>query len=343
MRKLFWCCAGAGVLAGGLMLAALQACRHPDSFVSRCAVAASGVTVLINPAGVAGPVAERLLQVWHPEGAGEESAAREPDEEAIPDDPIPAPEPAGVAEAPPPPAGPEKPAAGPAPIVIPEEDPEPVAAGPRPGAKEAETGAEHDVPTPPSAREMSAPQAGTGAGEPAEESVAVPARTGPMTMPYCADEEVSPGPMPYATDRVEEPAEARQEEITQHAWRFLKDLFRTKTPGKAAPEGSTKRPGSDPVGAPDCREDRHHHEQAPACPCTGCSHATTPRACQRRPPVTDSGEEESEEPGPRKTHGQTHPFKDGEGDEGCPAHPEVDTMEFRPSDAHLYDWGPGPL
>jgi hypothetical protein len=30
-------------------------------------------------------------------------------------------------------------------------------------------------------------------------------------------------------------------------------------------------------------------------------------------------------------------------DENCPEHPEIDTMEFRPSDGHLYDFGPGSL
>jgi hypothetical protein len=30
-------------------------------------------------------------------------------------------------------------------------------------------------------------------------------------------------------------------------------------------------------------------------------------------------------------------------DEYCPEHPEIDTMEFRPSDRHLYDYGPGSL
>jgi hypothetical protein len=32
-----------------------------------------------------------------------------------------------------------------------------------------------------------------------------------------------------------------------------------------------------------------------------------------------------------------------EDDENCPLHPEIDTMEFRPSDRHLYDYGPGSL
>jgi hypothetical protein len=31
------------------------------------------------------------------------------------------------------------------------------------------------------------------------------------------------------------------------------------------------------------------------------------------------------------------------GDENCPVHPEIDTMEFRPSDGHLYDYGPSAL
>jgi hypothetical protein len=31
------------------------------------------------------------------------------------------------------------------------------------------------------------------------------------------------------------------------------------------------------------------------------------------------------------------------GDENFPVHPEIDTMEFRPSDGHLYDYGPSSL
>jgi hypothetical protein len=41
-------------------------------------------------------------------------------------------------------------------------------------------------------------------------------------------------------------------------------------------------------------------------------------------------------------HQKLHAFG-SQDDEDCPEHPEIDTMEFRPSDCHLYEFGPGSL
>jgi hypothetical protein len=201
---------------------------------------------------------------------------------------------------------------------------------------------EHEGHTLPSTREMPGTQADADIGEPAQESVAVPVQTAPPPMPYCVDEETAPRPMPYAADGGEEPAETHEKEKLQDAWRFWKGLFWTDAPRKAVSAPSRNTP-ADSKGTSSCREGRPDHEQAPACPCTGSTHTPTPRACKRRPPVRDSGEEESEEPPSQTKPCQPHLFQDAEGEEESPAHPEVDTMEFRPSDAHLSDWGPGPF
>jgi len=45
----------------------------------------------------------------------------------------------------------------------------------------------------------------------------------------------------------------------------------------------------------------------------------------------------------RNLHRGLHMIHGGPDDDCGPGHPEIDTMEFRPSDLHLYDFGPSSL
>jgi hypothetical protein len=76
----------------------------------------------------------------------------------------------------------------------------------------------------------------------------------------------------------------------------------------------------------DCR----HKDENPCCP----------HHCQPSGEGTPGGEEASE--AVKAVRRKLSIFKTT-GEDGCLEHPDVDTMEFRPSDRHLYDYGPGPL
>lgn len=150
MRKLFWCCTAAGVLAVGGVCAVAHHAGCPASIVSRGAVAAAA---LIHPLTGLGLTAGRCT--CGP--AGEETAARDDaSNNAVPPEPKPvAPEAVG--------APPTAVAHGPSPIVIREEEP----------TEHEESGTTGTL-CPPATIEPS--------GERAPPC--------PATMPYCTDEGV---------------------------------------------------------------------------------------------------------------------------------------------------------
>jgi hypothetical protein len=191
------------------------------------------------------------------------------------------------------------------------------------------------------------------------------------TMPPCSDDEEVPATMPYAED-----GDGAAEDCLSLFW---KGLFGETGGQEGGQEESEAIHAEDPSP---CKEDPAYHHQYPGCPYTGvcpysgrCAtpaveHEDTPGAegekqepaahsCEGCPKGTccpgcctkKKKECKSKAEGEKKTTPDTsdpaHPKADHPkghcGDEGCPAHSDVDTMEFRPSDAHEGEFDNPPL
>jgi hypothetical protein len=344
MRKLFWGCAAAGLaLAGGLFGVAHYAVENPDSHLGRCVREVADLSMAINPVtGLAPILADQIGRGSPaPQGAEDAQEGEVACAEGVPAEPVPVAEdgdlkpPAEAAE----PA--EKTPEVPLPGVI-EVSPEP------PQADEA------PVTTIP--EEQTAP-AGVGVTQTEEpgtfqvpnaegEGVAIPAGC-PRSMPYCGDEEECEE-LPMPAECAEGEGKAGGPSLMSFWAGFFKGACGWACPcrgeaGKdqepsfwmrliqgacdsAAGEGEAEQPG--------CHQGSH--SPCPACPYTGRSCPSCPSAGSCAPLKGDpaGGEEPSEEGTPKKKR------KCAE-DDPCPTHPEVDTMEFRPSDGNLYDYGVG--
>jgi hypothetical protein len=196
MRKLFWCCAAAGVLVvGGLFSASYYAGRHPDTAFGRCVTTAAGASVVLQPATVIGPVVSKTVgHVLKPHGPAATTAAHD----CIPDEPRP------VDAAP---AAGVIPVEGPAP----EQGPDPIV------IDEGEPADQGEALPMPSAVDMDGPPGGA-AVEPCQE----PDPACPMVMPYCTDDDEGPAPaMPHADE--DQPARKNGEGGAGHfnPWREL--------------------------------------------------------------------------------------------------------------------------
>jgi hypothetical protein len=93
---------------------------------------------------------------------------------------------------------------------------------------------------------------------------------------------------------------------------------------------------------PACQEDAHYHDQYPGMPYAGP--APKPASHAKQKPAAVPGQEECPVPDPAapRLHKAHYPGKRFDCEE-CPAHPEVDTMEYRKSDGGLNEYGPGQL
>jgi hypothetical protein len=342
MRKLIWCSVAAGVLlAGGLYMAWEHARAHPDSLAGRFVISASGAAIFLNPAAGVAPLVEHLMRQWAPAGGSEECVEIAPGDEAgWQADPVPVGqecdaheamklEMAGALELPA-----AEPPAGPAPIVIPEDD------------------------TPP------APPADENANVTpvAASTIDIDTEVCPPVMPYCEDGRApAPAHMPYAEEG-EEPAGAAEapdvglkcdviemvgEAVGDRAAStpqapprceclkvFLQKFFEKHECETGTAEGAEGGAAKDGSGEPGCHH-CPHHSGCPTnyCPYTGRTYPE-PTAPAARPKKSHGGAEDSEAPA------KHHPKGCDEG-EGCPMHPEVDTMEYRKSDGRLDDYGPG--
>jgi hypothetical protein len=278
MRKLFWTCLTCGVvLAGGVILTASFAVRHPESVIGRVLHGASYAAAIINPVSGLTPLAHHTgdtgATVEEQSVEPGETEAWQPDPVAVPDDPIPvgddvlngkAPEPGPIVVA----------NSGSPAITICEED---KAATPIPEYQESTSSL---VPT--SGTEPAGCIRPTAAECPAAE-----AATAPQVMPFCHDEqEYELLPMP------------KEEIEVLHMPRVVEEE-----------DGLSM--GNEPI----------YYGYFHFLRCAG-----------------------TEEPSNAIHHAvrKMSIFQD-HGDESCPLHPEIDTMEFRPSDGHLYDYGPSSL
>jgi hypothetical protein len=138
--------------------------------------------------------------------------------------------------------------------------------------------------------------------------------------PCVDDDERAPATMPYADEAAVAPPKVRSK-----GWRRMPNDY----------SGCEESEAGGQIHRADCREDPSYPYQYPGCPYIGPS--ATPGVYHRLPAMP------REFPPPetyRSPHGTsaprspgTPPAKQPANDAECPAHPEVDTMEFRRSDA----------
>lgn len=151
------------------------------------------------------------------------------------------------------------------------------------------------------------------------------------TMPRCGqpggveDAEEIHHPMPGCGD------EGEDDNPIGKVW---KSLFHKDIPELYEPmEGIEESEESE---MPACQEDPHHSEHYPVCPYTGRSYRSCPSAapsCPSSPANLPRCQEGTEECTPEKN----------DADPEAPAQPGIDTMEYRPSDAHEGEFEPKPM
>jgi hypothetical protein len=318
MRKLFWCCTAAGVLAaGGVYTAARYACCHPDTVVGGLAATTATSAVL------------HLLG----RRTSQETAAQTcPADLCIPDEPRPI-DPPATAD-----AGwaneweHARPLYGSAPIVIHDDDPP---------AAESNDGPDYAKHCPGHYTTGTlCPPAIVGAAGVSEASPPTDndetATVCPAVMPYCTDDEAPAAGVPAMP-----PAEEDKGAAEMHAewFRFWMGFFHESGPAKGTTETAVPPAGD----TPKCQEDPHYHEHYSGVPYTGGIQPAPSYQAKSTSPNTAKkpGQEECSEPATPKKHKANYPGgKCGKTDE-CPAHPEIDTMEYRRSDGRLDEYGPG--
>lgn len=305
MRKMLWCCSAAGMLvAGGLFAAIYFACRCPDSTIGRFVYTAATVTFTLHPIRGLTSLADSAN---HEAALSEEMGGSV--EDCIPADPQPI-EPEQAADkivAAAQEALPPEPAA----IVIPEEE-----SIPRTEVVEA----------PPSTIDITGFQ-----GQEMSD------RSCPMVMPYCVDdEEPMPQPrMPYvdAGKKQADGSEASEDEAFKAWMKLFDEGSKENKEKKAIDAEELPQPKEEPKSESKCEEDLHRHEQYPGCPHVTCPY--TGKTYPARAPLKKRGKEESSE----EPDGSNRPGAK----ENTPRTQGVDTMEYRPSDGGLNEYGRGPL
>jgi hypothetical protein len=250
------------------------------------------------------------------------------------------------------------------------EDPQPIA--PEPAldagekiaqvepAAEREIGAEADPivinEDDPMPRAAMAPIAPATIDMPVVQGQEIPPNGCPIVMPLCQDDDempVMPPKMPYAEDndpkvvKVEaKKTSGSSEETEESVFKEWMKLFKDegKENKSSAAEELPPPTEEEPQAESKCQEDSHLHEQYPGCPRTTCPYSgknvlekAYKRAWEIDPKLKKKGKEESSEEPPqsekKKQSGKEQPLKT----QG------VDTMEYRPSDGGLNEYGPGPI
>lgn len=180
----------------------------------------------------------------------------------------------------------------------------------------------------------------------------------PKIMPPCNDDEgEAPAVMPYVEDQDTASADKDCADYLKRTVNELRDRGKEIRDSDAGQEESEAGDEQEPP----LEEDPAYHHQYPGCPHSGyCPYSGRGPADDYEPVPPPKSEkksaddaEESEPAQPtiqEKQHSKEdknqakHPNGGGKcGSEECPAHPEVDTMEFRPSDAHEGEFDPKPM
>ena len=315
MRKLIWCCAVLALgTAAAVYAAAEYADRCPTSLLGQCVITTYRAGTVYNlvcevSRAAVGETFEAVKKVTdHPEVVPTTVAV-------IPADPEPAPA--------------EEPAC---PVPCPMHDCQEKTPCPAPSLGRVIIQPEDEAAT-------DKPQAAPTGGD-AEEAEFVP-----PPMPHAREDAAVPPKMPYATDNT--PAEEPETGAVDVLWQLFQEATTHCTDGDGH-EASQPHP----AGTPDCQEDPQYDEQYPGCPATGrCPRGGCgPRShcCpdvpgdepsvedKAAPAKTDDGTDEQSEP----------PLKPDvpKGDQGAkgPAHHDIDTTEYRPSDGSPIDYSSYP-
>jgi hypothetical protein len=315
MRKAIWCCSAAGVMsAAGFLSLAYYACRCPDSLVGRSMQLIAEASLAMQPldglTSLAMHSSQANTSVCEAAGAVEE---------CIPDDPQPiAPEPKE-------------------PLVIEEVNEIEVEAAPIVIGEEEPTPREEATPFIPGPINFNGP-----ATDQAEiQAPEVPSKGCPIVMPYCQDDgaQLIPPPRMPGAEAGDKPASANSEETGFKEW--LK-LFDEGKQDKSPTSEELPAPVEDeaPQAELKCQEDSHLHEHYPGCPRVTCPYIG--KSYPSRTPPRKSGTEEASEEPPQEEK-ESHRRKVGKPKEEELPVPNVDTMEYRKSDAGLNEYGPGPL
>jgi hypothetical protein len=143
----------------------------------------------------------------------------------------------------------------------------------------------------------------------------------------CVDENDLPDFMPYAEDAPK---------MESQVFQFWISLFSSSKPAPA----STNEEAEPVVPAtkPDCREDPNHHFQDAGCPFIGpcpAGRCRTPETIKDVPRMQLEPQEPEMGLNAVRLLNRRIPCMLEPMDEKTPVHPEVDTMEFRPSDAKV--------
>ncbi|HXG11079.1 MAG TPA: hypothetical protein VNK04_15070 [Gemmataceae bacterium] len=308
MRRVFWCIAAAALTAAlGIYLAADQASRHPDSFLGQSVIAFYRSAVQYNP--VFAFQAARTAFRATPTAACTPAGCCADDE--------------------PPCAAPDLSQCRlPGRIVLQEEDCQ-TSFTPDSAPTEEEiqlTGALVELVPPPTI--MDAADEIPACIEPAD--FILPAGDEPDRIMPRADDDGAPAVMPYAD-------EDETKETDNDLIHFLNQCLRALVASDDC-EKSEFPSGGQP---PDCREDPNRHLQYPGCPYV-CPHSRNycpysgrsvvpenvcPPLDRDVPPAPDRLEKKPASP----TKPRNIP-QEAEESEVRPRHPEVDTMEFRPTE-----------
>jgi hypothetical protein len=313
MRKLLWCCSAAGLLAvGGMFSATYYGYCNPDSTVGRCLTTAASTSLAMQPVSSLAAMAARAGQ--HAVNPQETAAAVGGNEECIPEDPQPVAEKEIEILAAQEQGSDVQPEA--APIVIHDEEPlQP-----------------DEQPQVPATADISGLHNGPD----------VPDNVCPLVMPYCTDDDneqpaVKPV-MPLVQEDEQKPTAEESEDKNFKEWmKLFEGAGKEK---KSSSAEALPAPREEPRTEPKCQEDIHLHEHYSGCPHTTCPY--TGKSYPSSAPAVKSGKEESSEEPPIHHRVRKHLGKDKDKN-GCPHTEGVDTMEYRPSDGGLNEYGRGPL
>ena len=333
MRKLIWCCSAVGVLAaGGFLSLIYYSCRCPDSVVGRSMQVIAEASVAMQPLSGLTSLAMRTSQA-------DAQANETPGsiEECIPEDPQPvAPEPVPA--------------------------PEPILAQLRP-ADEREMEAApiviHEDDSLP--HEVMVPIAPVGIDLPVVQGQEIPPNGCPIIMPRCQDDgelPVTPPKMLYAeeneqksakVDAVKTESSEKEDNTLFKEWMKIWGLEDGKEDKSATVEELPPPVEEEPQAQPKCQEDSHLHEHYSGCPRVTCPYSGKgemekhdKRTWDIDPKMKKKGKEECSEEPPQPGK-KPQPGKDGKKKDEPVRTQGVDTMEYRPSDGGLNEYGPGPI
>jgi hypothetical protein len=173
----------------------------------------------------------------------------------------------------------------------------------------------------------------------------VPDAVCPMVMPYCTDDEEQAAAkrvMPYAEDDGVKPATAIEESEDNAFKAWMKLIEGSDQAEKDGPAEVLPAPTEEPSTEPKCQEDSRIHEHYSGCPSMTCPY-TGKSYPSHAPSTKKSGKEESSEEPALPGRIRKHSGKGRKSEDSRPHTEGVDTMEYRPSDGGLNEYGPGPL